>query len=391
MWRSPPASLLSHFTGPKNAATLAGILIEGKDHVRKLKCGGPAVKDYAADWPAGYVLAKNSALAGVIFDTEHLRCAAGWSGDFLQFKGVVFDGAHGPNPGPWGVQQIGTRAGPGWAKGSDLKDPRPIPYGPLPRDWARYKGLYRHDSGVVFSYTVGNCPVLEMPNVEVIARTRVFSRTLNLKASTEPLVMVVADLDGAKGQVENGLATLISPQRIILARVAGGPAGTTLAISEDHRLILKIPAAVQGTKLKVCLWGGLPKDQAEAAAALAKSDSPVDLAPLTRGSKARWPEVLTTQGKRSPDTAAYVLDDLTVPFNNPYKSAMRLGGFDFFSDGRAAVCTWNGDVWIVSGIDDKLEKLTWKRYAAGLVSGPWAEDRERQGVRPRPRSDYPTA
>ena len=35
---------------------------------------------------------------------------------------------------------------------------------------------------------------------------------------------------------------------------------------------------------------------------------------------------------------------------------MRFGGFDFFSDGRAAVCTWSGDVWIVSGIDDKLAK-----------------------------------
>ena len=46
---------------------------------------------------------------------------------------------------------------------------------------------------------------------------------------------------------------------------------------------------------------------------------------------------------------------------------MRLGGFDFFADGkRAAVCTWSGDVWIVSGIDDKLDKLTWKRFAAGL-------------------------
>ena len=33
---------------------------------------------------------------------------------------------------------------------------------------------------------------------------------------------------------------------------------------------------------------------------------------------------------------------------------------------RAAVCTWNGDVWIVSGIDDKLEALKWKRFATGL-------------------------
>jgi hypothetical protein len=45
---------------------------------------------------------------------------------------------------------------------------------------------------------------------------------------------------------------------------------------------------------------------------------------------------------------------------------MRFGGLDFFSDGRAALCTWSGDVWVVSGIDEKLEKVTWKRYAAGF-------------------------
>ena len=45
---------------------------------------------------------------------------------------------------------------------------------------------------------------------------------------------------------------------------------------------------------------------------------------------------------------------------------MRLVAFDFFSDGRAAVSTWNGDVWLVSGLDDKLDRVMWKRFAAGL-------------------------
>ena len=30
------------------------------------------------------------------------------------------------------------------------------------------------------------------------------------------------------------------------------------------------------------------------------------------------------------------------------------------------VCTIHGDVWLVSGIDDKLAKLTWRRFATGL-------------------------
>ena len=33
--------------------------------------------------------------------------------------------------------------------------------------WGRYKGLYRTDKGIVFSYTVGDTQVLDMPSVEV--------------------------------------------------------------------------------------------------------------------------------------------------------------------------------------------------------------------------------
>lgn len=360
--------LLLDFGGSKSAVSLGGLVVEGKDVSRKIDCGATAVKE-AADWPANYVLPRNPALAGVIFDTETLRYAAGWSGDYLSLKGVVFDGGHGSNPAPAGIQQLGTRAGPGWAKDGDLRDPRAIPHGPLPRDWARYKGLYRHDNGVVFAYNVGGCQVLEMPGVEVIDKSRVFSRTLNLKGAAAPLVMVVADLDKATAQVENGLATLTTPDRVILARVQGGPAGTALEATEDGRLVLKVPASTKDTRLKVALWGGPANGQETAAAALGKASPAADLEPLTKGGKARFTDSVVTQGKRGADTWAYTLDDITIPFTNSYKSAMRVGGFDFFSDGRAAVSTWNGDVWIVSGIDDTLEKLTWKRFAAAMFHG----------------------
>ena len=81
---------------------------------------------------------------------------------------------------------------------------------------------------------------------------------------------------------------------------------------------------------------------------------------------ALWGEPLETKGSRAEDDAAFVVDTLTHPAKNPWGSDMRFGAFDFFEDGRLAVSTWNGDVWIVSGIDDKLEKLQWKRFATGL-------------------------
>jgi hypothetical protein len=46
---------------------------------------------------------------------------------------------------------------------------------------------------------------------------------------------------------------------------------------------------------------------------------------------------------------------------------MRLTAFDFFADPtRAAVATFDGDVWLVSGIDADLDELRWRRFAAGL-------------------------
>ncbi|MCK5944369.1 MAG: hypothetical protein KAI24_20445 [Planctomycetes bacterium] len=69
------------------------------------------------------------------------------------------------------------------------------------------------------------------------------------------------------------------------------------------------------------------------------------------------------------DDGSWTIDEFVLPdtARNPYRSWLRLGGFDFFADGRrAAVSTWNGDVWIVSGIDRRDGELTWRRFAAGL-------------------------
>ncbi len=88
---------------------------------------------------------------------------------------------------------------------------------------------------------------------------------------------------------------------------------------------------------------------------------------LTKGGPARWPEVVTPAVEVSAEKAsAYVVDTIKVPDPNPWNAPMFIGGLDFFPDGRAAVCTFHGDVFIVSGIDEKLEQVTWKRFASGL-------------------------
>ena len=305
---------------------------------------------------------------GIIFDTELLRYASSWTGGFINYTGVVFNGDHGTNPSPRGTQLFGTAATPGWAHDGELKDPRPIPHGPLPRDWARYKGLYRTDKGIVFTYTVGDSTVLDMPTVEITDGIRWFGRSLNVSATKQALVNVVADIEGGKGKVEaeGSLVIIEKGDAVTLVRAVNLPFNGTLDVLPSGRVLLRLPGSNSAMHVKLCLWSGPKTEFTAALTALHKIAEAPNLAANTKGGKAIWNQTVSLKGERGADNAAYVKDSIPVPFNNPYKSWMRLGGFDFFSDSRAAVCTWSGDVWIVSGIDADLQKITWKRYAAGL-------------------------
>ena len=115
------------------------------------------------------------------------------------------------------------------------------------------------------------------------------------------------------------------------------------------------------------IWSGPPQQLTLFAELVRQSDPPVDLQPLTGGGPPRWRQKLVTKGQLGSPEGPYAIDIIGWPADNPWDSWMRFGGFDFFADGeRAAICTWNGDVWIVSGIGLSLERLTWQRIATGL-------------------------
>jgi azurin/sugar phosphate isomerase/epimerase len=89
------------------------------------------------------------------------------------------------------------------------------------------------------------------------------------------------------------------------------------------------------------------------------------LTALTRGGPAQWPQVFETKGQLG-TAKPYAMDTLTLPKETPWRSLWHLSGHDFFLNGEAALCTFEGEVWIVSGIDAGLGKLRWRRFAAGL-------------------------
>ncbi len=282
----------------------------------------------------------------VCFDTELLRYAGGWTGGFLDNHGVAFDGAHGVNPGPDGDVVFQSPAIVGFAAGIEPKsDPRGKPYGPLPREWGRYKGLYLNGDRTVVSYTVGDREILETPTLVMAGESGVFLRTIHVEASDKPTLLLVANEDAA-------VAVLLSP-------------GLEQKAANGARWAI-IPANSKAMTHRIAVFPQAAERFAKKLVAQDEVDKAPDLTKLTQGGPARWTKPVETKGELGKDDAAYTVDTLTAPEENPYHSWLRFGGLDFFSDGRAAVSTWSGDVWIVSGIDDKLEHLKWKRFATGL-------------------------
>ncbi len=305
----------------------------------------------------------------ICFDLDLLRYGAGWTDGFLNLRGTPYDGAHGPSPSVQGKVVWKTQGGPGWAnpESGDWKDPRQEPYGPLPRSWAKFVGLYLHGDNVLLRYDVGDAGLLEMPTYAVHDGRPVFTRTINLAAGTRSLVHVLAEVPGKPKKVGTGSLVGLGEGSLTIAGLVNAPEGASLDV-DGNKLLLRLAPRKTPAQFRVNLTTGTAEDitNGKLARLTGTTTDKLDLEPLTKGGPARWTETVTTQGKLGPGDGAYVVDTLTVPEANPYKAWMRFGGMDFFKDGRAALSTWSGDVWIVSGIDAKLEKLTWKRYATGL-------------------------
>ena len=331
--------------------------------------------------------------ATMLFDTDLLRFSAGWTGGLLNMRNISWDGSHGTHSTMKGDPVFLNPRQPGWGKPEDgsFKDPRELPYGPLPRKWAHFKGLYLNKDQVVLSYSVGNANLLELASFRAIAGGKEMSRTLNIRGADRDLLLLACDrgdqplallnrssLKEGKGPAHSTLALLgqvpgnasEAPGEITLVSLSlSGNALNSQWQPEGTQLRLKLsPAAAKGHgRLKLSIWRGPAASLGKYAAALEASAAPADLAPLTKGGPARWKEKLETEYKPGADRGGFAVDVLSVPMNNPWKSWMRLGGFDFFADGRrAAACTWMGDVWLIEGLGGELGKLSWQRIASGL-------------------------
>ncbi|MFM7102174.1 MAG: DUF6797 domain-containing protein [Verrucomicrobiota bacterium] len=306
----------------------------------------------------------------VVYDLDTLRPAVAWSGEFLEFGNTLTKIEWPPPPMVKGTNlAFFTVNAPGWSsRAGGFLDPRPGGQGPLPKEWAHYEGLYVHGDEVVLKYRVGGLGVLESPSFHKVEGREVFARTIQFEKSAANLRLLLAS--GFKPSAAASLgSTFVSPFSIsdgstLIVGGAAMPRQAELRVEEGN-LILALPKV---TAQQPFILTFERATQPTEVPLREKALQPRDLRKLTAGGPARWTETIATEGRL--DTGggdgSYVVDTLTEPFPNPYGVSTFLGGFDFLPDGRAAVCTFHGDVWIVSGIDDTLKKLSWKRYATGL-------------------------
>jgi hypothetical protein len=356
--------------------------------------------------------------AGFAFDTETLRGAGLWSGGWFKRKGVTFDGAHGPNPSPAENADLfaETNPGPGWSQNGSFADPRklpvgpagvmsPIPLGPLPREHSKYLGLYLAGDRVTFAYTVGGASLLESAELETVDGVKVLSRAFTVVSGELTESLRLANLPYGGSMKASGLqASLVIPVLDNKGKVTDerpteiAVHGVNGSLSADGNvLVLKPGKLVAGTSFKVAFAHG-GKDVASLAKA-AGGVKATDLRAFTKGGPAHWKQEVVTEGvlgevdqakqaetvkeqiAKTTDAnkkaalqdklaeilnAPYLVDNVTVPENNPYKSWIRVGALAFFKDGRIAFSTWSGDVWIGRIADTNLSKITWRRHATGI-------------------------
>ena len=283
--------------------------------------------------------------AWMVYDHDTMRVAAASTGSFVDWKGIAFDGSHGTHTSLTGDRHFINPPGPGWVSAEEKWDDTRLKgrdgrrYGPLPRDWAHYEGLYLHGAKAVIAASINGTRVLESPGWLEHGAAPIFTRTLNTSASNKTLLLRVAP--DSVNVVLSGDGWLRKRDGFWIAELPGA-AKTRLFISRMY------PATL---------------------AAFAKTfDAPMDLEPLTRGGPSRWPEQVTTTSTPGKADDPFIADTFPLPVENPWQSWMRPGGFDFTPDGQAAiVATWNGDVWRVDGLmSPSPAEVRWRRIATGL-------------------------
>ena len=297
--------------------------------------------------------------ATLCYDTESCGLRAIWTGGFMKFDPARFGIIASPQPD--GTIQLAVPEGPQWGTAK-----------------VQYRRLYAHDPRLVLEYEVDGTVVRESPWREA---DNIFTRQFEIAAGTAPLQLTLfpAGIGELTEQAIAGRPSILQTEgalhrRVLLVTEDGSISGALKIVDKSGRLAL--PAREQAVRFKLVYSTGF-EDDAPALEALLLNVKPESLTEWMAPGPARWTEKIATHGTTAfRGLHPYVVDTLTLPFDNPYKALLFTTGIDFPPAGPVEggvdplttlyVCTLHGDVWRVSGVDGELRELNWKRFATGL-------------------------
>lgn len=315
------------------------------------------------------------------FDTDLLRIACIWESEpgkppvsalalapgSYHIAGQKTKDGQEDLPKPLGKVWLANGVYPGWQVGdkpsfTDPREPAPskeeVGRGPTPDilfTRARpYDGAV--EIGVRLFGLDAQCTIIGLPEASF------FGQTWELPDHKQPLLLCI----GKARQYRNSKVTAekfeINDIGPLLAKydefcslqisMISGPKAT-LHKTSDGYLWLELPASDEGHGFDISFVADKPGLAGEAT--------------QNEESKPLWPQTIPTKATLSTSPEAYVLDSIPLPVPNPWKRNVRLADLAFLNDqGDAAGVTFDGDVWLISGLKGDLENVTWKRFASGL-------------------------
>lgn len=276
------------------------------------------------------------------YDTQTAALRAYWTGGFLKFDPARY-GIIAP-PRPDGEMQLELPPHLGW------RDENGAP------SKVRFASFLTSGGRPLLKYSVDGVAIRESVWISekikadqfLPARPDGLFRELTVEPHDKPLTLWLADKAILLAQNTDRVLLKLPSDRMGQYIRADGIEMTLNRVKEEGRetVGITIPksAAVQTLRIS---YGGNHELQAPI----------VETAPKS---------IYKTQGVRSPDNASLVVDRIPLPFENPDKALFFVTGHDFVAPGKMAVSTLHGDVWIVEGVNEDLDEITWTRFATGL-------------------------
>ncbi len=295
------------------------------------------------------------------FDPDLLRVSAVWHGKGVSTKALAPGSYHDvsrktpsgqtPAPAPEGKVWFANGIYPGWQAGEqfssrDPREPAPSPEevgrGPIAESMGRFDAVRLVGAGVVLEYTAGGTGVRESWTASPTATGPVIARRIQITPDRQAFRL-------ALGYKASGASFVLK---------VPDNAGNGVEIVEENSVwTIRVRPHVQAIDFTVVFNAdSAPPKRAEMAAP-----------PFPNGpSPTRWPDEVGAKVVLSAGKDAYVVDQIGLPENNPWRRKLRPSDIQFLPDGTGILVTLDGDVWLARGLGDPSGAVRWKRFASGL-------------------------